>query len=108
MEVLMGAAIRLWEDFNGDRLRRLARICRDGAQTRRLLALSAIYDGAPRSGMAKLGGVTPQIIRDNWLSNRVFSSYDYIVAHYCDAWNKLLDQPSRIRSTGMREWAHRS
>lgn len=60
----MGAAIRLREDFNGERLRRLARKCRNGAQTRRLLALSAIYDGAPRSGAANIGGVTLQIIRD--------------------------------------------
>lgn len=60
----MGTAIRLREDFTGEHLRRLARKCRDGAQTRRLLALSVIYDGAPRSGAAKIGGVTPQIIRD--------------------------------------------
>jgi transposase len=64
MEVLMGVAIRVREDYTGEHLRRLARRCRDGAQTRRLLALSAIYDGAPRSGAAKIGGVTLQIIRD--------------------------------------------
>ena len=43
---------------------------------------------------------------DNWLSNRVFSSYDNIVAHCCDAWNKLVDQPWRIMSIGLRDWAH--
>ena len=36
-----------------------------------------------------------QFIRDNWLSNRVFQSYDDIVAHCCDAWNKLIDRPGR-------------
>ena len=43
-----------------------------------------------------------QFIRDNWLSNRVFKSYDDIVAHCCAAWN---DQPWRIRSIGRRGWA---
>ena len=49
-----------------------------------------------------------QFLRDNWLSNRVFSSHDDIVDHCCDAWNKLTDQPWRIMSIGMREWAHGS
>ncbi len=31
-----------------------------------------------------------QFLRDNWLSNRVFKSYDDIVDHCCDAWNKLI------------------
>jgi len=44
-------------------------------------------------------------MRDNWLSNRVFQSYDEIVDHCCDAWNKLIDQPSRIMSIGHRQWA---
>lgn len=48
-----------------------------------------------------------QFMRDNWLSNRVFSSYDDILAHCCYAWNKLVDQPWRIMSIGLRNWAHR-
>ncbi len=48
-----------------------------------------------------------QFMRDNWLSNRVFKDYDDIVTHCCEAWNKLMNQPSRIRSIGMRDWAHR-
>jgi transposase len=47
-----------------------------------------------------------QFLRDNWLSNRVFMSYDDIVAHCCEAWNKLTDQPWRIMSIGLRDWAH--
>jgi transposase len=47
-----------------------------------------------------------QFMRDNWLSNRVFKSYDDIVAHCCEAWNKLIDQPWRIMSIGMRDWAY--
>ena len=47
-----------------------------------------------------------QFMRDNWLSNRVFDSYDAILDHCCEAWNKLTDQPWRIMSIGMRDWAH--
>ena len=39
-----------------------------------------------------------QFMRENWLSNRVFKSYEDIVDHCCDAWNKLTDQPWRIMS----------
>ncbi len=48
-----------------------------------------------------------QFMRDNWLSNRVFGSYDDILVHCCQAWNKLVDQPWLIMSIGMRNWAHR-
>ena len=34
-----------------------------------------------------------QFMRDNWLSNRVFKSYEDILDHCCHAWNKLIDQP---------------
>jgi transposase len=47
-----------------------------------------------------------QFMRDNWLSNRVFKSYEDLVDHCCDAWNKLTDQPWRIMSIGLRHWAH--
>jgi hypothetical protein len=47
-----------------------------------------------------------QFLRDNWLSNRVFASYEDIVGHCCDAWNKLTDQPWRIMTLGRREWAN--
>jgi hypothetical protein len=33
-----------------------------------------------------------QFMRDNWLSNRIFKSYDDLVDHCCEAWNKLVDQ----------------
>jgi transposase len=48
-----------------------------------------------------------QFLRDNWLSNRVFHSYDNLVDHCCNAWNRLIDQPWKIMSIGMRDWAHR-
>lgn len=46
-----------------------------------------------------------QYLRQNWLSNRVFETYDVIDAA-CDAWNKLTAQPAVITSIGMRDWAH--
>ena len=48
-----------------------------------------------------------QYMRDNWLSHRVFADDNDIVAHCCDAWNKLLAQPERITSIGLRAWAHK-
>jgi hypothetical protein len=44
-----------------------------------------------------------QFMRDIGLSNRVFKSYDAIVDHCCDVWNKLMDQPWRIMSIGLRD-----
>ena len=48
-----------------------------------------------------------QFLRDNWLSDRVFKSYDDLVDHCCVAWNKLVNQPWHIVSVGLRQWAHR-
>jgi hypothetical protein len=47
-----------------------------------------------------------QYIRDNWLNDVIFKSYDNIVEHCCCAWRKLMSMPETIRSIGMREWAH--
>jgi hypothetical protein len=48
-----------------------------------------------------------QFMRDNWLSNRVFQSYDNILDHCCYSWNKLVAQPWTIMSIGLRQWAYR-
>jgi transposase len=47
-----------------------------------------------------------QYLRQNWLSNRVFETYDAILDAGCDAWNRLIAQPETIMSIGMRDWAH--
>lgn len=47
-----------------------------------------------------------QYLRQNWLSNRVFDSYNAIIDAACEAWQKLLAAPQTITSIGMREWAH--
>ena len=60
----------------------------------------------PRSPELNPTENTWQFMRDNWLSNRVFKSAEDIVDHCCDAWNNLVDQPWRIMSIGLRDWAH--
>jgi transposase len=47
-----------------------------------------------------------QFVRENWLSNRIFTSYEDLLGHCCEAWSKLTDQPWRIISIGLRDWAH--
>ena len=44
-----------------------------------------------------------QFMRDNWLSNRVFHNHDDITGHCCFYCNRLIDQPWRIKSIGMRD-----
>jgi hypothetical protein len=39
------------------------------------------------------------------LANRVFATYEAIVDADCDAWNKLIAAPERIRSIAMRNYA---
>ncbi|WP_409567584.1 IS630 family transposase [Methylobacterium sp. J-030] len=46
------------------------------------------------------------LMRDNWIGNRVFTSYADILDHCCHAWNTLIDRPWRIMSIGLRNWAH--
>jgi len=52
------------EEFDAAGLRAAARDSKDAGQTRRLLALAAIRDGATRTEAARIGGVTLQIVRD--------------------------------------------
>ena len=47
-----------------------------------------------------------QYLRANWLSNRVFETYEAIIDAACDAWNRLIAQPDTITSIGLRDWAH--
>ena len=46
-----------------------------------------------------------QFMRQNWLSNRIFKSFEDIVDHCCYAWNTLIDQPWKIMSIAHRDWA---
>lgn len=47
-----------------------------------------------------------QFLRQTYLSNRVFETYEDIVDACCKAWNKLLAETGRITSIATREWAH--
>ena len=60
----MAVPVPLRGDFDAVRLRGLAKRSKDAPQTRRLLALAAIYDGATRTDAANIGGVGLQIVRD--------------------------------------------
>ncbi len=60
----MAAPVPLRSDFDAEGLRILAKGARDPAQTRRLLALSAIYAGGSRTEAAAFGGVGLQTVRD--------------------------------------------
>lgn len=47
-----------------------------------------------------------QYLRQDWLSNRVFDTYDAIINAACQAWKNLTDRPETITSIGQRDWAH--
>lgn len=47
-----------------------------------------------------------QYLRANYLSNRVFDTYDDIIDAACDAWRNLIALPLTITSIGSRDWAH--
>lgn len=46
-----------------------------------------------------------QFLRQNFLSNRIYASYEAIVDACCEAWNKLIAVPERIRSIAARDYA---
>src|SRR6266567_3968595 len=50
--------------FEAAQIRVLAKRSKNAAQTRRLLALAAIYDGGSRTEAARIGGVGLQTVRD--------------------------------------------
>jgi transposase len=60
----MAAPVPLRPDCDAETLRRLAKASRNPAQTRRLLALSAIYAGGSRTEAAAIGGVGLPTVRD--------------------------------------------
>ena len=60
----MAHVLSLRDDYTGDDLRGLARSTDSAKQARRLLVLSLIYDGSPRSEAARHGGVGVQTVRD--------------------------------------------
>lgn len=49
-----------------------------------------------------------QYLRQTYLSNRVFETYDAIIDAAYASWNRLVQTPDRITSIGMRDWAYTS
>jgi putative transposase len=47
-----------------------------------------------------------QYLREKRLSNRVFGSYEDILALSRDAWNRLIDRPWKIMIIGIRDRVH--
>ena len=66
------SAIGLRTDLDAQTVRSVAERLMDRPQARRLLAVAAIFDGATRTEAAKIGGVTPQTVRD-WVMR--FNAY---------------------------------
>ena len=60
----MPAAVGLRPDWDAKRVRAAAREVKDADQTRRLLAIAAVYEGQDRTTAAKLGAMDPQRLRD--------------------------------------------
>src|SRR4030088_236740 len=60
----MAAAIGVRGDYDAERLREAAKGAGGAHQTRRWLALAAIYDGGSRGDAARIGGVGLQTVRD--------------------------------------------
>ena len=77
----MRKAIALRDDYDAARVRTLARRSRHAAQSRRLLALAAIYDGATRGEAARLAGTDRQIVRD-WVLRFNAQGPDGLIARH--------------------------
>lgn len=60
----MPASVSLRSDFDARQLRKLANLCKDARQSRRLLSLAAVYDGMSRGEAARIGGMDRQTLRD--------------------------------------------
>ena len=117
MEIAMAAPVTLRPDFDAAQLRRPVA---PGAHAVLLLDQAGWHVSPklkvpdnitlvflpPRSPELNPVENVWQFIRDNWLSNRIFNSYEEILDHGCDAWNRLVEQPWIIMSIGLREWAH--
>src|SRR3954470_23813478 len=80
----MRPGISLPGAYDADQLRLLAKATRDAGQSRRLLALAAIYDGGSRTKAARGGGVGLQTLRD-WVVRFNAHGPDRLIANRRDA-----------------------
>lgn len=91
----MAAAIPLRSDYDAKSLRRLAKGSEDADQTRRLLALAAVYDGGSRSSAAAIGGVGLQTVRD-WVLQFNAEGPAGLVTGKAPGNRPLLGEPQRM------------
>ena len=75
----MSQGVPLRTDYTADDLRRLSRTSNDSKQTRRLLALALIYDGATRLCAANHAHFDRQSIRDWVLQKHLQTPSDFIL-----------------------------
>ena len=111
----MSAALRLREDYDARHLRALAKASRDANQTRRLLALAAIYEGASRSAAAALGGVERQTLRD-WvvafngqgpaglIDSKAPGHRPLLSAEQCEALKRIVESGPNPAVDGVVRW----
>src|SRR5690242_11081677 len=83
-----------------------------GAGWRRLAQLTAAQSAGQQ--LLPLPPYSPELnpvenvwefLRGNWLSHRVWDTYEAILDACQDAWNKLMQSPERIASLTIRPWA---
>jgi transposase len=86
--------IPLRTDIDAAAVRAAARKSKDGAQTRRLLALAAIYEGSSRTDAARISGVTLQIVRD-WVGKFNAAGPDGLIDQKAPGRLSLLDATHR-------------
>lgn len=98
----MASPVPLRVDFDAPMLRWLARCSRDASQTRRLLAVAAIYEGASRTEAAAIGGVTLQIVRD-WVLKFNAAGPDGLLDHWALGPTPKLTAEHRAALVGMIE-----
>jgi len=111
----MTAPVPLRSDFDAEGLRALAKCAREPAQTRRLLALSAIYAGGSCSAAAALGGVGLQTVRD-WvvafnahgpdglIGGQAPGARPHLNAEQREALRALVEQGPMLATHGVVRW----
>jgi hypothetical protein len=75
-----------------------------GAKCLRVPSNISLLPLPPRSPELNAQENVWQFMRQNWLSNRIFTGFDNIVDLCCDAWNRLTNQPWKIMSIAHRQW----
>ena len=93
--------IPLRTDIDAVAVRAAALSSKDGAQTRRLLALAAIYEGSSRTEAGRIGGVTLQIVWD-WVLKFNAAGPDGLIDQKAPGRSSLLKRPIA------RRWSRRS